>query len=336
MAKKKQYLKSPLSSSEKAMLKKIPISKPSATIHEIEKYLLKNTRELETINYIYVKNANGKLVGVLSIKELFRTPKDTRVSEIMVKDLITIRAKTDQERAARLAIKNNLKEIPVVDKNGKFLGIISNDTIMRILQEEHVEDMLISAGIHKFKEPLKNIAGAPVSVHYKKRFPWLLVGLTGGFIIASIISFFEGSLKAYAILLASFMPVIAYIGDAVGNQAQMIFIRSIAIEHKLNIAKYLWREIKVAFLISISISALSSSISYLIWRNALISSVLALSFLLTILISISVAIILPWSFFKIKIDPAIASGPFATMIRDILNITIYFSIAKIIIASAIF
>ena len=137
---------------------KIPIVYLDNTISEIEKFLSQN--EFETLNYIYVVDNEQKLIGVFSIKELFLKPKDKKAKEIMKTNIIKAHPGSAQERVAILALKNNLKSIPIVDKNDKILGVVSSDSILEILHLEDVEDFLRSVGIHSSVR--ETIRGTPL------------------------------------------------------------------------------------------------------------------------------------------------------------------------------
>jgi len=319
----------PLETAGRRMITTVPIVRPNQTITEIELMLLEKIKEFETINYIYVVNEEKKLVGVISIKELFRSSKDAVVEEIMKRELVTVRPHIDQERVAVLAIKHNLKAIPVVAHDNIFLGVVPSDTILDILHQEQIEDILLSAGIRKFKEPVRSLIFAPAKTHFKKRIFWLVLGLAGGIIAAFVVSSFEESLKTY-LILAAFIPAVVYMADAVGSQTQTIFIRSLAIEEKLNFKKYLQREIRVGLLLALVLGVIMFFFSFFWQKVLLFGLILGISFFATIIVAMAVAIFLPWLFLKIKYDPAVASGPFATIIRDILSLLIYFVVASII------
>lgn len=311
------------------MTEKIPVVAPNQTIGEIEKLLVEKTKDFETITYIYVVDTGKKLVGVISIKELFRAPKDKRVEDLMRRELITISSHSHQEKAAALAIRHKLKAIPVIDKDGQLLGIVPSDEILNILHREHAEDILKSVGVRPSKDPVADILSASATNQSIRRLPWLIFGLAGGVIAAFVVEFFESTLKETIILMA-FMPAIVYIADAVGSQSQTIFIRAIAINKKMIFAPYIYRETKIGLLIAGILGALILLFS-LLWLPAIISIILGASFFLTICVSIIISIFLPWLFLKIKIDPAVASGPFSTIIRDISSLLIYFYVISLIL-----
>jgi len=126
---------------------KVPVASIAATVADVEKLLLKDTKNFDTINYVYVTDKDNKLVGVFSIKELFRSPKNTLVKELLPPKIIKARPHTHQERVAYLALKNSLKAIPIIDKDDKFLGVVPSDEILSILDSEAVENLLRFGGI---------------------------------------------------------------------------------------------------------------------------------------------------------------------------------------------
>lgn len=312
---------------ERLMIGNVPVIHPEATIAEVEDLLLKKTKEFETVNYIYITDRENKLKGAVSIKEIFRSSKSTKVSQVMSKELITVHPHTHQETAAILAIKYSLKAIPVIDAEGRFLGVLPSDVISNVLHEEHVEDLMRFAGIHSFHDQAKNIIKASVWIHIKKRLPWLILGLLGGVVAAGVVSFFEEAIQTQ-LILAAFIPLIVYMADAVGTQTETIYIRSLALEHNLNTAKYIFREMKIGLSIGVILGLIISIISYWWTGSATIGIVLGLSIFITNLVAVIVAMFLPWLFSKFKLDPAFASGPFATVVQDILSLVIYFAIAK--------
>ncbi len=323
-AQKEPHLRS--DSAGTIMITNVPVVLSSATIGDINVLLLKEAANFETINYIYVVDVGNKLSGVLSIKELFCLAKTVVVSEIMQTKLITVRPHTDQERVALLSIKHNLKAIPVINHENLFLGVVSSDIILNILHQENIEDLLRSAGVNIFKNPARDLITASTFVHFKKRLPWLLVGLLGGLAAASLVGSFE-HLLSEMLILAAFIPAVVYMADAVGAQTQTIFIRSVALDQKLDIKKYLLREVAVGFFLATTLGLLVTLFLITWWEPPILGIILGISFFTTIIIAISVAILLPWLLLRLDYDPALASGPLATVIRDILSIMFYFIIA---------
>jgi magnesium transporter len=308
----------------------VPTVSITATVGDVEKLLLKKSADFDTINYIYILNEDRKLKGIISIKELFRSPKSKLVIELSQKKITAVRSHTDQERVALLALKHNIKAVPVINKNREFLGVITSDTILNILHTENIEDVLRMAGAGKMENPEISIIKADAWLHFRKRLPWLILGLIGGIFAAFIVGFFESELKEQ-IALAAFIPAIVYMADAVGSQTQTIFIRSLALDQLLNLKDYILREVKVNLLIAVLLGSAITAFSYLWLNMGTLSVILGLSITTTIITAMAIAIALPLSIQKINCDPAIASGPFATVLRDIMSLLIYFGIASVLL-----
>lgn len=313
------------------MNKRVPMVFKSQTIGDIQSFLFKKINQFATINYFYVVDENKKLIGVFSVKEIFRRLENVKVGELNIMEgkIIKARVHTDQERVAFLALKNNIKAVPVVDKDDKFLGVVTSDTILDVLHNEQVEDILLAGGLRKDSKPIKELLTAPVSVLVKSRLPWLLLGLLGGVAAARIIGFFETTLENN-ILLALFIPVIVYISDAVATQTETLIIRGIAIEPELDIKKYFFREIKIGGLLGLTLAFLLGIFSFIWWQSLSLGVILSLAMFFGIFLSVNIAVIIPLFLRKMKKDPALGSGPFATIITDLLSITIYFLIANLL------
>ena len=246
----------------------------------------------------------------------------------MVKDLIKVHPYTDQEKVAILALKYNLKSIPVVDEENLFLGAVPSDIILDILHSEDIEDFLRSAGISKYNTLTNKIFQASPVILTKLRLPWLLLGFFGCLFATQIVKFFEAPLQAHFVL-AAFIPLIVYMADAVGTQTEILFIRSLV--YRLDIKKYFLKEIKVSFFIALILGTLLTLISYFWIKLPKIGIILGISLFLTIINAFLLGLLVPYFLNKLKKDPAIASGPVGTIIRDILSLIIYFSVASLLL-----
>lgn len=317
-----QARKYPASSAGANMTERVPIVSPDDTIADVRKMLYEKASTFATLSYIYVVDKDGCLIGIFSIRELFRTPENIKVKEIMNPDVIKARPYTDQEDVALLALKYNLKSVPIVDKNNRFLGVVRSRTILNILHAEHVEDFLKSAGIHGIAGKTLN---APASKLIKARLTWLIIGLIGGVIAAQVTQFFETPLKEYFVL-AAFIPLMVYMADAIGTQTQTLFVRDLVMK-RLDLKKYLLREIKVGLGLATILGILLYIIAALWSHIYYIALILGFSMFLTGFVAIFVPIVIILILDRLGMDPAIGSGPFATIIQDVLTLAIYFAIA---------
>jgi magnesium transporter len=251
------------------------------------------------------------------------------VMDLIPRELITARAYTDQEKVAFLALRYNLKAIPVVDKNNRFLGVVASDDILRILDNEAIEDILSFGGVWH-RGPYDDIFNIPLLRSIKHRLPWLILGLLGGILAAGIINRFEGIL-AQNLILAAFIPLIVYMADAVGTQMEAFLIRDLAIMPKMRFLKYFLRQISVVFVIALIIAGLLIIVISAIYGERQIALTVGAAIFLAILSSVLTGLVVPYLFNKFKFDPANTSGPIATIIQDILSVFVYFLIANLLL-----
>jgi len=305
----------------------VPTTVVGTHIGDVEKMLLQKTNEFESISYVYILDYEQKLKGVLSVKEIFRQPKDRLVDKLMNKKLVTVHAHTDQERVVYTAIKHNIKAVPVIDKNGVFLGAVLSDKVLNVLYQEAHEDLLKRAGIHKAEANYDNVLKIPLWRALRHRLPWLFIGLLGGILAAQIIGQFQATLEEN-IILASFIPLIVYMADAIRTQMETFIIRDLAIDPMLNFGKYVVRQLSVLMLISLIVSGAIFVSIYLFQRDIKISMILGSALFIAISSSFFTGLLIPYFLERLKFDPANASGPVATIIQDLLSVTIYFLVAS--------
>ncbi len=306
-----------------------PTAHPEQTLQQVRDSLAKTITDSETINYIYVLDSGNRLTGILSIKDLFRFQADTKIGNLCrTEKLITVHPDTPQERVAYLALRHNIKAIPVVDRSGVYLGVIPSDAILRILYRETHEDLLHLAGIHRGgSTPFDSVLTLPLLTSVWHRLPWLLLGLAGGLLAAQLVAQYEETLRAN-LLLAAFIPLIVYMSDAVGTQMEAFIIRDMAVEHRLPFLRYLTRQIAVIAIISLLLGGSLFLIANFLHGNARTSVVLGVSLSAAVLSSVLTGLIIPYVFSRMRLDPANASGPTATILQDLLSILVYFSIAE--------
>ncbi|MDH5780422.1 MAG: magnesium transporter [Candidatus Bathyarchaeota archaeon] len=309
-----------------------PHVKIGEKIKVVEKMLLDKANKFDTIDYVYVVDDSSVLKGVVSIRELYASNKEASVEEVMRKKLVVAHPLTHQERLVYLALSNRIKAVPVVDKQNRLLGIVPYDAILQIFNEEVREDIFKFGGIfHKVGKEYTTIKSSALTM-VKTRLPWLIIGVLGGTITASIISSFEHVLNTL-LALAAFAPVLAYLSDAVGTQSETLTVRSIALDPKLSLKSYFVRELAVALSLALACGLLLSTIAFLGWQNSTLGLIVGLSMFLSIISAVLISTGFPFLFKKANLDPAIASGPFATMISDVATVTIYFTLASILLAS---
>lgn len=313
------------------MIRNVPVIDRSFSIGDTSRFLSERTKNFKTIDYIYVLDDAKKFMGVFSIKDLYRLSPETSVEKICCRaPLVSVLPTSDQEEVAALALQHGLKAIPVVDEGGAFLGVIPHDAITAMVNKELREDILQMAGIHKGHAEFDNILDISLFDAIKHRLPWLLVGLGGGLLVASIISYFESTLENN-LVLAAFIPLVVYIADAVRTQLEAFAIRDLAVFRKFNVLLYFSRQFFTVVIVAFILGALLSLVNYIFYGGGLIAIVLGSAIVVATLSSLFSGLLVPFMFRKFKIDPANASGPIGTIIQDILSVVIYFTIASLLI-----
>ncbi len=304
---------------------KVPVVLKNKTVADVEELIKNRVSSFETINYIYVVNNQQNLLGVFSIKELFKADKKIRLIDLIKKELVYAYASTSQERVASLALRHSLKAVPIVNRQKHFLGVVASDDILKILDEELTDNILKLGGISENHK--ENVFSLSIAKSIKHRLPWLIIGLFGGIFTASLVANFEEVLSQN-LILAAFIPLLVYMSGAVSAQMQTFIIRDLFLNHHLKFLKYFLRQAIIVSSIGLIISLLLYFISYLLYQQASLSFILSLSLLLSIISALITGLIFPYIFNRLKLDPADISGPIATIIQDIFSILLYFLIAS--------
>ncbi|MBN1104621.1 MAG: magnesium transporter [Deltaproteobacteria bacterium] len=294
--------------------------------------LRREAPDKETIYYSYVVDAERKLIGFLSLKDLILARPEKRVAEMMHRDLIFARVTDDQEDAARKIAKYDLIALPVVNGNNVLVGIITHDDAIDIIHQEYTEDMekfMAIAGSHEAGIYLRT----PAWQHFKNRCIWLVIlaalGLVSGYIVQS----FEGMLLQFAVL-AAFMPMLADTGGNTGSQSATLVVRALALREISpgDILRVLWKEFQVGLPLALLLAILAfGRVIFFTGSSsrpegfALSSIGLAIGVALGIqvLTATLIGALLPIAAARTKLDPAVVASPALTTIVDITGLFIY-------------
>ncbi len=312
------------------MTDRVPVVTPTQTVASVRQLLRDRVDQFDSVNYLYCLDQNRKLLGVISIKELLAQTDQTTMRDCMNTQLVTVRPHTHQEHMMYLALKHNLKAMPVVDEQHHWLGTVTNDQLMKIIYEEAHEDMLHLAGLHHAQAAFDNIQTLSLWQALRHRLPWLLIGVSGGLVAAGIIGVFEKTLTQH-VVLAAFIPLVVYVADAVGTQMEAYIIRDLATTDQLKFFRYFMKQLGVIFWIGLIASALVFIVSWLWYREPKISGVISLTLIVAIVSSVFTGLVIPYLFSRLKFDPANASGPVATILQDIISVVVYFAIAQLLL-----
>ncbi|HAQ08290.1 MAG TPA: magnesium transporter, partial [Bacillus bacterium] len=293
------------------------------TVRSAMYILKKEAPQAETIYYLFVIDEEKRLAGVISLRDLIVSDDDTMISEIMNERVVSVSVGEDQEEVARRMRDYNFLALPVVDFQDHLLGIITVDDIIDVMEEEASDDYSKLAGIADIDSMDRN-----PFIAAKKRLPWLIILLFLGMFTASLIGRFEDTLNKVAIL-AVFIPLIAGMAGNTGTQALAVAIRGIATgdlekESKWNI---IVREAGTGFITGAVSGILVTFIVYFWHGDFYLGALVGVSIFITLIIATLAGSLVPLLMHRLKIDPAVASGPFITTINDIISILIYFGIA---------
>lgn len=310
---------------------KVPTAHRNDTVLNVKGVLLESAKDYDTINYIYVLSKSKRLKGVVSIKELLNADSNQKISEVMQQEnLVVAHPHTDQEKVAHTALRHNLKAMPVVDKKNKFIGVVPSDQVLSILDQESEEDLLKFAGYILGSDHPEEESKQPVITSFVHRIPWIIVGLLGGTVTARLISSFSGVLSQN-LILASFIPLVAYIASAVSNQTQTVLIRDMATRANIKIYDYFLKQLMISVLIGLSSWLIIFLLSTVLWVQPYTGVIIGFAVFLAVSFSTLLAISIPYSLKKFRMDPVVGSGPFTTVIQDFISIMIYFSVASALI-----
>ena len=309
-------------------------------VEQAMKKLLKQATDAETIYTIYITDAKNTLVGTLSLREMILARKGQMIQDIMNPRIISVNTSLDQEDVAEIFKDYDFTSLPVVDKLNRMLGIITIDDIIDVIEEEASEDYSRFAGISNVEIDTDT---ETIWMSAKKRLPWLLILSILGFLTSTIIAQFESTLTQIP-TIALFMPMILGMAGNTGTQSLAVTVRGLnndEFENKAQIMKHLRREVGTGLLNGLIIGIILFGVTYafLILTNTpeafKITEVVSLSILASLTVSTLSGALIPIVINSFKIDPAVASGPFVTMVVDILALTVYFSLATILIVNTL-
>lgn len=313
----------PIDSVARLMTPEFVAVKPDFSVQASFDYIRENGQDSETLNVIYIVDQDGKMIDDIRIGELLLASPNALIKDLLDYRFIALNAIEDQEKAVKLFKKYDRVALPVVDKKGVLLGIVTVDDIMDVDEHESTEDF------HKFgsiqsaiTDPIK----AKVFDLYKNRIAWLLILVFMNVFSGAAMSTFEDVIQSYVPLIF-FLPLLIDSGGNAGSQSATLMIRYLAVGgvklkdwHKL-----VGKEFIVSFLLGVTMAIGVAAIAN--FRAPEIVAVVAVSMVLTVMFGSIIGLLLPFIFTKLKLDPATASAPLVTSLSDICGVVIYFSIA---------
>ncbi|MCC7293654.1 MAG: magnesium transporter [Phycisphaerales bacterium] len=305
------------------------------TVDEAIRYLRRQIQtHLETIYYAYVLDAEQRLTGVVSIRELFAGRGDMPVADVMQRSLVSVLDTMDQEAVAKLFAQHDLMAIPVVDAEGRMKGIVTVDDIVDVVQEEATEDIQKIGGMQALDAPYLQTGFLPM---LKKRAGWLSALFIGETLTASAMAHYEDEMQR-AVVLALFVPLIISSGGNSGSQASTLVIRAMALG-EVHLRDW-WRIIRREVSFGLALGAVLACIGLvriLIWQALFqtygpsyvrVTFTVATSLVGVVLWGTTCGSMLPFLLRRMGFDPASASAPFVATLVDVSGLVIYFSVAQ--------
>ncbi|SHE94780.1 magnesium transporter [Alkalibacter saccharofermentans] len=323
-----QFLNYPEYSAGSIMTIEFVDLKKRMTVREAINRIRKIGVDKETIYTCYVTDNERKLEGIISLKELILSSEDSKVEAIMNKEFISVETHDNQEDVADKFLKYDLLAMPVVDSENRLVGIITVDDIMDVMEEETTKDFHMMAGMQISEE---SYLESTVAGLFKKRFPWLAVLMISATFTSAIMEHYQALIASMAILSANIPMLMGTSGNA-GAQASTLMVRSIAVgdvEFR-DLFSIIWKELRVSFLIGLSLAFLNFIRMYIIGNYTfLLSFVVSLTLIATITLAKLIGSALPMFAKRIGLDPAIMANPMISTILDALVLITYFTITSL-------
>lgn len=310
------------------MAKELVKVKRNWTIARSIREMRKQAEGVDQVYTIYVVDDDDRLVGKLSLKKLLFSSSSikTLISDIDTEEELNyVTPDVSGEDCAKLMEKYDLVALPVVDDNMTLLGRITIDDVVDLIKEEAERDYQLASGISESVE-----SDDTVWVLTRARLPWLLIGLLGGVLVAQVIGIFEVQLAKVGALML-FVPLIAAMGGNVGVQSSAIVVQGLANKSldTTGIFLKLLKELAVASLNGLICGGVIFIYGVFFLDSMALSYTVGTALFAVIIIAAIFGTLVPLVLDKVKIDPALATGPFITTMNDIIGLSVYFLFAKL-------
>ncbi len=313
------------------------LSRPDMLVSEALRYVREQAKQVQPLHFVYVIDNQQKLVGVLSLRQLFVSPADQRIKDIMITKLITVPEAMDQENLTHIFNQHRFVALPVVDSEGRMKGIVTVDDILDVSEEEATEDIQKMGGTEALDAPYPSVG---LYEMIRKRGGWLVLLFIGEMFTATAMGFFKHEVEK-AVVLSLFIPLIISSGGNSGSQATSLIIRALALR-ELRIKDW-WKVFMKEFVVGLALGVILAAIGMvriIFWPNrerdygehyGLIGFAVGISLIGIVLYGTLIGSMLPFVLKKLKLDPASASAPLVATLVDVTGLVIYFSVAAVVL-----
>ncbi len=333
-----QILRYPENSAGSMMTTEYVSLRPNMTVEEAILRIRRQGVDKETIYTCYVTASDRHLLGLVTVKDLLLAADDeTRIQDIMLTNLVYVNTHTDQEEVAHMLAKYDFLALPVVDGEGRMVGIVTFDDAMDVIEEETTEDMEIMGGMLPSE---KTYMRSSVAELFRNRIPWLMLLMVSATFTGLIITAFEGALSAQ-VALTAFIPMLMGTGGNSGSQSSVTVIRALSLDELrfADLGKVLWKELRTAILCGIALAVVCFAKIWLVDRmlmgnenvTLMVDAVVCLTLAVTVICAKLVGCSLPMLAKVLKLDPAVMASPFISTIVDALSLLVYFLFAKFLL-----
>ena len=308
------------------------------TVKEVLDYVREHGQDRETLNFIYVVDERGKLIDDLRIRNFLLRPLDTRVDEITDRNFVHLTVNETQEEALNIFRKYDRAALPVVDSNGVLVGIVTQDDMLDVAEEEATEDIQKIGGMEALDEPYTTI---PFLRMVKKRASWLILLFLGEMLTATAMQGYNSEIERAAIL-AMFLPLIISSGGNSGSQAPTLVIRAMALG-ELTLRDW-FRVVRKELVSGLSLGLILGTIGFFritLWQylhifnygpyHWLVALTVGAALVGVVLWGTVSGAMLPFLLRRCGLDPATSSAPFVATLVDVTGLVIYFNMALFIL-----
>ena len=330
-----QILRYPDYSAGSIMTTEFVSLRPNMTVEEAILRIRRQGVDKETIYTCYVLSKDRKLLGLVTVKDLLLAADDEMtIEEFMITNVISVNTLTDQEEVAQMLSKYNFLAMPVVDREGRMVGIVTFDDALDVLEEEATEDMELMGGMTPSEKPYLRSSAFDL---FKNRIPWLMLMMVSATFTGLIMTAFEDALAAQ-IALSAFIPMLMGTGGNSGSQSSVTVIRGLSLNELDfgDIGIILWKEIRTALMCGVALAVVCFGkiwlVDHLMMGNEnitlMVDLVVCCALCVTVVVAKIVGCLLPMAAKAVKLDPAVMASPFISTIVDALSLLVYFLFAK--------
>ena len=330
-----QILRYPENSAGSLMTTEYVSLRPEMTVEEAILRIRRQGIDKETIYTCYVTASDRTLLGLVTVKDLLLEQDDERkIEDIMLTNLIFVNTQTDQEDVAKTLVKYDFLALPVVDGEGRMVGIVTFDDAMDVIEDETTEDMALMGGVTPSEKTYLRSTAFDL---FKNRIPWLMLLMVSATFTGLIITAFEGALAAQ-VALTAFIPMLMGTGGNSGSQSSVTVIRALSLDELKfsDIGRVLWKELRTSILCGVALGIVCFIKIWLVDKllmgndsiTLMVDAVVCLTLAVTVICAKLVGCSLPMLAKALRLDPAVMASPFISTIVDALSLIVYFLFAQ--------